>query len=141
MGSVETTRQAIRGLWNALERLESSFGELTDTDVTEALAKTLNFYFVWGQVDRRGTPVSYAMFSPEGDAAVARAVDEFLERAKEHLVEFPIPTGQMRHDVLRDLELKTESGSTCERFIGVVDEPLPADPLWEGRFEPGDYDD
>lgn len=141
MSSSEQIRTTIRDLWNNLERLESSFDELTDTDVTEALTVTLNFYFVWGREDRRGSPISYEMFTPEGDSAVARVVDEFLAQARECLAEFPVAAGQTRHDLLRNLDLKTESGATCERFIGVLDEPLPAESLWEGRFEPGDYED
>ena len=83
----------------------------------------------------------YEMFSSEGDAAVAGTVGAFLSRAEQCLAESPLEPGQERHDALRDEQLKTSAGASYELFIGVLDEPLPPEPLWEGRFEPGDYDD
>jgi hypothetical protein len=139
--AIPTIKDAIRRLWSELERLEAEYEGLTDTDVREALAVVLNHYFVLGLSDSRGFPICYEMFTPEGDAAVARAVEEFLVAAGRCMDKSPIATGQARHDVLRDLRLTTNSGADCERYIGILEEPLAADPVWSGRFEPGDYED
>lgn len=134
-------KKAVLRLYEDLETTAGLHDELTDTDVREALAETLNFYFVCGRADQRGVPCTYEMFSAAGDKAVAVVVNRFLEEASECLKLAPLDVGQPRHDVLRDASIRTSGGSGHELFIGGLDAPMPVEPLWEGRFEPGEYDD
>lgn len=68
----EYPNSAIKALFVGLEQLSKEFEEVTDTDVRESLHMPLNYCFL----DQR--PVSYGMFSLEGDKSVAQVVDTFL---------------------------------------------------------------
>jgi|TARA_R110001583_G_scaffold8687_1_gene41294 hypothetical protein len=127
----------IKALFVELEQLSKEFDELRDTDVRESLHIILNYYFVWGkELDQR--PISYGMFTLEGDRSVAKVVDTFLSS-----ISFfdDIPLGKERLNLLQNSEIKTPEGFQYDDFIGHVDVPLLPDELPEDLFEVGIYDD
>ena len=130
---------SVKSFYLKLEQLSKDYEELTDTDVRESLHMVLSYYFVWGKsMDR--LPISYGMFSLEGDNAVANAVNQFLSSI------FAIPEigevtiGKERLALLQNKEIKTHSGSEYDDFIGHSDEPLSLEILPEDLFEEVDYD-
>lgn len=137
--TLEHQRGLIWTLLVELERLASKYAELTDTDVREAIHLTLNYYYVWGEKPY-GYPVSFGMFTPEGDRDIACVVERFLISANDdpHLANIPI--GKARLDLLQDSTLETPGGNRFYHFLGCVDEPLPSDSLPRYLFEAGDYE-
>lgn len=133
-------RDAVGHLYQALEDLAQDHEELTDTDVREALAETLNHYFTWEQ-PQETMPETYFMFSAKGDRGVANAVAEFLAEALPAAHAEGVGPGQPRHDVLQDDSISTDNGETYDLFIGQSDEPRPVTALLAVRFEPGEYDE
>lgn len=133
-------RDAVGHLYQALEDLAQDHEELTDTDVREALAETLNHYFTWEQ-PQETMPETYFMFSAKGDRGVAHAVAEFLAEALPAAHAEGVGPGQPRHDVLQDDSISTDNGETYDLFIGQSDEPRPVTALHAIRFEPGEYDE
>lgn len=128
---------AIKTLLVGLEQLSKEFEEVTDTDVRESLHMILNYCFVWGkELDQR--PVSYGMFTLEGDQSVAQIVDTFLSSVSSLS---DIPVGKGRLDLLQNPDIRTPEGCQYDDFIGHVDESLLPDELPEDLFEEGDYDD
>ena len=125
--------------FSELEQLAQKHDELYDTDVREALADTLNYYFVWGKT-ADSFPRSYQMFSAKGDAAVGEAVSTFLESAIPLAESLGLDVGQARLDALQDESIVTPEGESYDSFIGHADEPSPAE-LADARFEPGEYDE
>lgn len=136
----ELVNDAIRDLYEEFERLSEIHDELMDTDVRESLHLTLNYFFVWGKaVDR--IPVSYGMFSMEGDRAVENAVNRFLTSICATLELRQVPVGKDRLLLLQNPELSTLGGCQYDDFIGHSDVPLPPDDLPEDLFDIGYYDD
>ena len=125
--------------YNALELIGEEHEELYDTDVREALRGALNYYFVWGN-DTSEMPVSYAMFSAEGDASVANAVREFCSQAKALAESEGMKTGQPREDVLQDAAVTTRGGQSYDEFIGYADRVPPEEKPHEIYYSPGTYD-
>lgn len=130
--------RAIQALYIEFELLLESYEELTDTDVRESIHMTLNYYFVLGKSSNR-LPISFGMFSCDGDKAVADVVNKFIAFATPKLNEFSI--GKQRLDLLQNPKLITPGGRQYDDFIGHSDEPLSLDDLPEDIFEEGDYDD
>lgn len=129
-------KKAITDFYNQLEELADMHEELTDTDVREALALTLNYFFVWGKpLDR--LPVRYYMFSKEGDRALGDAVFDFLHKAAAIAAREGVPNGQSRHEALQDFSVVTRQGNTFDLFIGSSDGPLPPEELHPSYFEQG----
>jgi len=136
----ESINSAIKTLYTELERLSETYDELTDTDVRESLHMTLNYFFVWGkELDR--LPISYGMFSREGDKAIANIVNGFLSSVSSMTELDEISVGKERLDLLQNPEIRTPNGCQYDDFIGHADEPLSPEMLPEDLFEEGDYDD
>ena len=134
----ESLDRSIRVLYLELEKLADSNDELTDTDVREALHMTLNNFFVWGKALDR-LPISYGMFSREGDEAVARAVNNFLFSVHSTSELSAIPKGKERLNRLQNPNILTPGGCQYDDFIGHADEPLSPGELPEDLFDEGDY--
>lgn len=133
-------KDVIADFYAELEGIGDEHQELYDTDVREALAETLSWYFVWDRPQDR-LPVSYGMFSEEADDAVASAVASFLGDASVLAERAGLPVGQPRLDALQDESIETPGGNTFDMFVGYAEEPLEAEGLHPSRFRPGDYDD
>ncbi len=133
------SRHLIERFYCELDRLADDYEELTDTDVREALHLTLNYFFIWGMKSSI-YPISYGMFSLEGDRAVARSVENFLEGVHSCSEMSNTPVGQPRLNLLQNFEIKTPSGRQYDEFIGHADKPLPQEPLPDYLFSEGDYD-
>jgi hypothetical protein len=136
----ESCNSPIEILFYELDRLANKYEELTDTDVREALHITLNYFFVWGK-NLYQFPVSYGMFSVEGDQAIAQAVDRFLSSVKVYPDMNNVSVGKERLSLLQNEKIVTPGGRQYYEFIGHVDEPLPLESLPDYLFEEGDYDD
>ena len=133
----ESINSVIKVFFVELEQLSKEFDEVTDTDVRESLYLILNHCFVWGEpLEQR--PVSYGMFSREGDQSLAQVVDTFLSSVP---LFSDIPIGKELLELLQNAENITPAGSQYYDFIGHVDEPLSLYELPEGLFEEGEYDD
>lgn len=133
----ESLNSAIKAFFIGLEQLSKEFEEVTDTDVRESLHLVLNYCFVWGkELDQ--LPVSYGMFTLEGDQSVAQVVSTFLSSASSLS---DIPVGIERLNLLQNREIRTPEGCQYDDFIGHVDEPLFPDELPKDLFEEDDYDD
>jgi hypothetical protein len=137
---MESVRDAVLALYTELEQLSAEHEELTDTDVREAIHETLNYAFVWGK-PLSALPVSYGMFSREGDEAVADIVSRFLARVAPLAQREGLQPGKARLDTLQDESIVAPDGAQFDLFIGQVDHPLPPQPLNARRFQPGDYPD
>lgn len=133
-----TIRDAVSSLYTELEKLSEQHDELFDTDVREALHETLSYVFVWGEPLPK-MPVSYGMFSAEGDAAVAAVMERFIAAALPAASAEGLAVGQQRLDALQDESIETPAGEHFDLFIGDADQPFPAEPLSEARFSPGHY--
>lgn len=130
----------IKALYTELERLSETYEELMDTDVRESLHLTLNFFFVWGN-DLNRLPISYGMFTLEGDKAVAGAVAQFLISICSTPELKEVSVGKERLALLQNPEITTSNGCQYDEFIGHMDEPLPPEDLPDDLFDEGDYDD
>ena len=124
---------AVAQLFEDLDRIAEEHEELTDTDVREAIHLTLNYYFVWGK-PRDRFPVSFYMFSADGDQLIGGALRRFLDAAEASRELSALPVGQARLDALQDSRIRTQSGRQYDEFMGHLDEPLAARPLEEQMF-------
>lgn len=131
--------ELVMSFYSSLDKLAEEYDELTDTDVRESIHMTLIYFFVWGGKNHE-FPKSYGMFTLEGDRAVARAVEKFLEAINNSIEVSDIPIGQTRLNLLQNPAIKTPSGRQYDEFIGRVDEPLSQEPLPEYLFIDGDYE-
>lgn len=131
-------RELVESFYTDLERLSYKHEELMDTDVRENLHMALNYLFVW---EKRALdfPITYGMFSLEGDRAISSSVNKFLSLSLPKVSD--IPVGKERLALLQNFSIKTPNGNQYDEFIGHSDEPLPPDPLPEDFFEVGEYAD
>ncbi|WP_143421463.1 hypothetical protein [Halovibrio salipaludis] len=136
----DAVTDAIRSLYKDLESLSQKYEELMDTDIRESLHIVLNYFFVWGKgLDQ--LPISYGMFSLEGDQAVASVVNKFLSSVRSVPEIDKIPLGTERLALLQDPEIVTPGGCLYDEFIGHSDEPLSPDNLPDDLFQEGEYDE
>ena len=84
-------------------------------------------------------PLTHAMFSAEGDQAVAEAVEAFLVAATPLADKLGVQPGPERLALLQDETILTRGGHPFDMWIGQTDEPWPPEPLWERRYESADY--
>lgn len=124
-------------LFSRLEAIADQHEELTDTEVREALHKTLNYYFVWAK-PCDPLPRRYAMYTPAGDDAVAEVVTEFLHNATVLARQHRIAVGTDRLELLQDASIRTPRGELYDLFIGHADAPLEPEPMDPSRFEAHD---
>ena len=136
----ESIVDKIRTLYIELERLSALHEELMDTDVRESLHMSLNYFFVWGNTLDK-LPISYGMFSLEGDRSIARVVNNFLLSVSSMSGLRGVSFGRDRLDLLQNPEIITPEGNQYDDFIGHTDELLLPEALPEDLFEEGDYDD
>lgn len=129
---------AVRDLYNELEEIGRDHDEFYDTDVRESLHHALTHLFIWGN-QPSSYPIAFEMFTPEGDAAVAAAIEKFVETSKKLLSVQPVAKGQPRLDLLQNAELVTPEGRQFDEFIGHGNHPLDDLPLPDRFFSP-DYD-
>lgn len=125
--AIRTVRDTVRSLYTELGEIAKAHEELTDTEVREALHETLNYAFVWGKPLPQ-LPVSYGMFSAEGDAEIAAAVARFLEAALPAAEVTELTVGERRLAALQDETITTPAGEQFDLFIGHTEHPLPPDP-------------
>ena len=132
-------REKIKALYEDLSVIAETHNELYDTDVRESLHLVLSYFFVWGN-EIEVLPISYAMFSEEGDNEVAKAINKFLDSAlsDKGLVETSL--GKERLQLLQDSSIQVADGLQYDEFIGHTDSPLINSELPEDLFEPDYYD-
>jgi hypothetical protein len=130
-------RSAVRALLDDLEGIATDYDEFTDTDVREALHRTLTRYFVWGQ-EREALPICFGMRSKNGDARVRAAVGRFLEAVAG---EADIAVGQARLDILQDKSVRAAGGMQYDELFGHRDVPLSLEALPKHMFTEGHYDE
>jgi hypothetical protein len=99
---------------------------------------TLNYFFDWGS-ERDKFPISYGMFSKEGDRAVGIIIEEFITAINNNPDFSTIPLGQVRLNLLQNCNIKTSKECLYDEFIGHRDNPLPPDSLPKDLFEKGEY--
>ena len=138
--ALESIVDKVRTLYVELERLSVLHEELMDTDVRESLHMSLNYFFVWGNTLDK-LPISYGMFSLEGDRSIARAVDNFLLSVASTPELRKVSLGRDRLDLLQNPNIITPEGCQYDDFIGHTGELLSPEVLPEDLFEEGDYDD
>src|SRR3954469_20552364 len=132
-------RQAVSWLLNQLEVISHQHRELTDTDVREALHRTINYYFVWGHAPSQ-VPVRYGMFTREGDQQVSDVVRQFVREASRCADDAGLMLGHPRLDALQDSTIRTEGGMLYDELVGHRDTPLGPEPLPALWFEPTEED-
>ncbi len=135
-----TIKQAIETFLGALELIEDKHKELTDTDVREALHRSVNEFVVWGRINNR-TPSTFGMFSAKGDLLVADAIRGFLNVIAENNLLKDVPVGQARLDALQGAGAKSPAGVEYDEYLGHRDTPLTEPGLPSAFFELGDYED
>ncbi|HYP98770.1 MAG TPA: hypothetical protein VER96_08855 [Polyangiaceae bacterium] len=110
--------------------------EFTDSDVREAVHRTLTRYFVWGMMDE-ALPVSYGMRTAEGDARIRGIIAEFLRGVSQSAP----PAGKPRLAMLQDARVRASNGMQYDELFGHRDEPLPLAPLPAHMYTTPRYDD
>lgn len=127
-------------LIDLLEHIGKEHYEITDTDVRDAIHRTITYYYVWDHsIDE--FPISFGMFSRKGDLELSHAIRSFVEAAKRDPRMSQIPLGKARLDAIQDSNFLTPSGKRFYEFFGLSDEPLPPEPLPDVYFEEDDYDE
>lgn len=121
-------RDAVGEMLNRLEVISQENEELTDTDVREAVHRTLNYYFVWGGEPLQ-IPLRYGMFSSEADQRIRETLRQFIDVARRAADMEGLSYGKARLDALQDPTLRTKGGMIYDELIGHRDFPLPAEPL------------
>ena len=135
-----TMKKELLRILEELEAISEEHQETLDTDVREALHRTINRYFVWGAA-REHMPAQYAMFSASGDRRIGAAIESFISRAIATSEARAASVGKARLDLIQDRSVKTRGGYEYDDFLGHVDTPLPDAPLPEFWFEPRADDD
>ncbi len=78
------------------------------------------------------------MFTPEGNALVAKATKAFIEKASQAALN--ISVGAERNALIEDVDITTDSGFTFDDFLGSAETVLPAElPASDDLY--GDYDE
>ena len=126
-------KESVRRLFDRLETIGDVHEELYDTDVREQLAEILYFAFVWAH-QLPVAPLSYGMFSEEGDKMVADAVVEFLSESLPAAAAEGVDVGQPRHAAIQDASILTKRQQHYDNFIGHCDEPFDPKALSAYRF-------
>ena len=106
----------LKALLNSLERLSEEHDEIFDTDVREELSEAV----YGGFIEPNSTyqlPKTFEMFSDEGDAAVRRALAQFLAAACPIADELGW-TKTQRLSAFQDLEVTSREGLTYDEFFG-----------------------
>lgn len=119
----EPLQPILRAFLEDLEDLASEHGELTDTDVREALHRTLTYCVVWGNGDQ-DLPIHFGMFSDEADSRLRGLVGRFVVEANQILTASRTPMGQTRLDLLQDSLVRTRTGRMFDEFLGSRATPL-----------------
>lgn len=84
-------------------------------------------------------PISYGMFSPEGDQGISDLVKAFIYETNSIVEIDEIGLGEPRLQWLQDASLITDGGRKYDEFIGHSDQPLEPF-LPDDLFEEGDYE-
>jgi hypothetical protein len=121
-----------------LELIGCEHGEVTDTDVRDAVYLVLNYHVVWGHPMTQ-VPQTFGMQSRIGDRLVADTVCRFVSRALNSGELRAVPVGQSRLDILQSNGARTANGAAYDEFIGHGDAPLPPTPLPSRIFREGTY--
>lgn len=129
----QALRERVRDLYTELEQLEIRHVDLSDPDPSDALRRTLDLHFVWGEPVGR-LPVTFHLFSLRGDRALRRLVRHFLDDTRPLLEQAAVPPGQARLDLLQDDALTTPGGRRYHVWLGSSPEPRPAQPLPDELF-------
>lgn len=112
----------------SLDAIAETHDELTDTEVRERLREVIDYHFVWDRPVGDDFPRCYAMFSDEGDAAVAAAVRAFVIEAAALARDEGIEPGTARHAAIEDPAILTAAGNLYDEYLGSEDEPRAPEP-------------
>ena len=127
-------RLIIEQFFQSLENISQDYREVYDTDVRDHISDAVYYYVVWGHPLGQ-VPLSYSMFSSEGNVEVSRAVAAFVRAAVRAANSEGIKIGAERHRALQDRSIVTLGGRRYDHFIGHSDKPLRIQELPAYRFQ------
>jgi len=130
-------RSAIQKMFDDFGALADAYDEFTDSDVREAVHRTLTRHFIWGKIEEQ-LPISYGMRSAQGDALVRSVIAELLRGTSEQVSR--IPLGGPRLAILQDPDIRAANGMRHDELFGHRDEPLPLAPLPAHMFADPRYE-
>ena len=110
-----------------LSDISLRFQDVTDTDVREALFRVINFHFIW-DLRLPSEPKRFMMLNPDGDRAVATAVNQFFLQLSDSDASLLSP-GIERHNFIHNHAVRTDDGLDYERFLGTGELTPPKVPL------------
>ncbi|MFZ5569291.1 MAG: hypothetical protein ACOZF0_02720 [Thermodesulfobacteriota bacterium] len=128
-----TLRDVFLRLHISLTRIEEQHREINDPRVRALVAETIRYYFIGGHSLHR-LPVTYGMASPEGDQAVAAAVNTFLLVAATQAKRENLTTSEERRLFLETPHLRTLTGVIFGQENDTGHAPLSECPIAEHRF-------
>jgi hypothetical protein len=112
----------LRTLLEDLEAIEQEHGEVTDTEVRDAMRHPIHDGFINPQPGFvLGT--DFGMLTPEGNEKVRAALNRFLKRAGEVAKAEGLNTPRARLDAFQNIEVASAGGCYYDDFFGYVPEP------------------
>lgn len=117
--------RAIQRMFDEFGALADEQDEFTDSDVREAVHRTLTRHFVWGKTAEE-LPISYGMRSAEGDARIRAILGELLRGTSPEVSQ--VPPGKPRLAMLQNPDVRAANGMRYDELFGHREEPLPLAP-------------
>ncbi len=110
-------KQALRELLDEIERIGRRHDELYDTIVREQMAEAILRAFVFDEPDYE-LPREFGMESRRADAAVRRALERYIDKARRLARRHGLRDPAQRLRVFEDLEVTSRGGETYDEFFG-----------------------
>lgn len=114
--------ELLRTLLEDLEAIEREHGEVTDTEVREAMRDPIHD----GLINPKpgfALGTDFRMYTPEGNARVRAALSRFLERAGEVAKGEGLNTPRARLDAFQNIEVASAGGNLYDDYFGFAPEP------------------
>lgn len=110
-------KQALKELLDEIERIGRRHDELYDTIVREQMAEAILRAFVFDEPDYE-LPRQFGMESRRADAAIRRALERYIDKARRLARRHGLRDPAQRLRVFEDLEVTSRGGETYDEFFG-----------------------
>ena len=114
---VPAFKQALKELLDEIERIGRRHDELYDTIVREQMAEAILRAFVFDEPDYE-LPREFGMESRRADAAIRRALERYIDKARRLARRHGLRDPAQRLRVFEDLEVTSRGGETYDEFFG-----------------------
>ena len=107
-------------LVNDMDAIAKQFPEILDTEVRELMREAVFRGFILG-AEKYEVPKNFGLFSKTGNAAVHRAICNFVEAATDLSKEKKLITSEARLAAFQDPNVKARSGAAYDDYFGHED--------------------